>query len=115
MDDDQERGILQLNNCRLQQINFKDSKGNRIFGFILSAKGKRLDFFSFDLTEIEEWVAALASNVIMLYMNKTYSIDSQTPIGEGSSCIVHRIVRKNNRDQVYAKKSIYKSYLKKNQ
>ena len=46
-----------------------------MFGFILMAKGKRFEFFSNDATEIEEWVAALASYVIMLHMNKSYFVD----------------------------------------
>ena len=38
--------MLELNNCRLRQSNFKDKFGSRIYGFILMAKGTTIELYS---------------------------------------------------------------------
>jgi hypothetical protein len=54
-DDDQERGILHLKNCRLKKNSFKDET-KQYFGFILMAKGLMQEFYTNDREETQEWI-----------------------------------------------------------
>ena len=57
--DDQERGVLNVKNCRLKKVEFKDVVGNRMYGFILMAKGKTFEFYGISADETNKWVMAL--------------------------------------------------------
>ena len=45
IDDTQERGVLDIKNCRVKKHNFKDTNLKYLFGFIIMAKGKTIDFY----------------------------------------------------------------------
>ena len=47
-----ERGVLNVKNCRLKRVNFKDVYGNRMFGFILMARGNLIEFYSMSNEEL---------------------------------------------------------------
>ena len=57
---------MNITNCRLKRNNFKDTCENRMYGFILMAKGKRLEFYSVCEAETNEWIEALKGFVIQL-------------------------------------------------
>ena len=57
--DDQERGVLNVKNCRLKKVEFKDVVGNRMYGFILMAKGKTFEFYGISADETNKWIMAL--------------------------------------------------------
>lgn len=44
--DKEERGILNIKNCRLKRVYFKDETGKYIYGFILMAKNSMIEFYS---------------------------------------------------------------------
>ena len=44
-EDEEERGVLDIKNCRLKKHNFKDTNLKYLYGFIIMAKGKTIDFY----------------------------------------------------------------------
>ena len=43
--DSQERGVLHLQNARLKKCHFKDANNLYMYGFILMAKGTKIEFY----------------------------------------------------------------------
>ena len=82
-----ERGVLNVKNCRLKRVNFKDVYGNRMFGFILMARGNLIEFYSMSKDETSEWIEALKGCVIMLDLKEEFNIGKI--LGKGSSATVH--------------------------
>ena len=85
-------------------MSFKDVVGNRMYGFILMAKGKTLEFYSVSETETVEWIEALKGVVILLDLKEEFIIGKL--LGKGNSAKVHRCERKGNREQRYALKTV---------
>ena len=85
-----------------------------MYGFILMAKGKKLEFYSVSQMETNSWIEALKAFVILLDLKEEFAIGDL--LGKGNSAKVHKCVRKNgeNPDQKYAMKTVTKSYIKMN-
>ena len=86
--------MLPLNNCRLKRVNFKDIENNKMFGFILMARGKTLEFYSVSEDETIEWIEALKAFVVLLDLKEEVSIGKL--LGKGNSAKVHKCERISN-------------------
>ena len=85
-----------------------------MYGFILMARGKKLEFYSVSQIETDLWIEALKSFVVLLDLKEEFTILDL--LGKGNSAKVHKCVRKNaeNPDCKFAMKTVAKSYIKQN-
>ena len=106
-----ERGILNIKYARLKKTHLKD-KDQKIFGFILMAKGQSLQFYSTNQEDITQWIEMLKTSCILLDLKDEFMIGSL--LGRGNFAKVHSCTRKNDdTDFKYALKTIEKSGIKK--
>ena len=64
-------------------MRFKDVDSNRMYGFILMAKGNSFEFYSEFEEEITSWIEALKSLVILLDLKEELKIGRV--LGKGNS------------------------------
>ena len=64
-------------------MRFKDVDSNRMYGFILMAKGNSFEFYSEFEEEITSWIEALKSLVILLDLKEELRIGRV--LGKGNS------------------------------
>ena len=109
---DTQLGVLTLHNCRLKKTNFKDMYENRMYGFVIMAKGAKHEFYNYKLSEILDWIRILSVYVVNLDLKEDWIV--QGLIGKGNSAKVHRAERKSQRNKFYAMKTVEKSHINKN-
>ena len=109
--DNMEKGILQIKYARLKKTSVKDGK-NKLYGFILMAKGIGLRFYHENQEIINEWIEALKTTCILLDLKDEFLLGPL--LGRGNFAKVHNCTRKNDPDNIkYALKTIEKSNIKK--
>lgn len=88
--------MLSIKNCRLQLHRCKDASTNSyVYGFLLIARGKVLDFYARGgREERDEWVEQLKQYVVLLDI--TDKIVTKNMIGEGNFAKVHLCYRKED-------------------
>ena len=101
---------MDITNCRLKSISYKDLDGNYMYGFVLAARNHIHEFFTIHEAERDGWIEELKSFVVLLNLKDELII--RTLLGKGNSAKVHQCDRKSNPSQVYALKTINKSYIK---
>lgn len=108
--DTMERGVLNIQYARLKRTHIKD-ENQKIWGFILMAKGQFFHFYHADQSVIDKWLQALKYIVIFVDLKEDFTIGNL--LGRGNFAKVHLITRKNDPDGVkYALKTIEKSGIK---
>jgi len=100
---------MMVKNCRVKRHQFKDTNSKYMYGFIMMAKGKTIDFFVESLDERELWINSLKKFVILLDLKDEFTIGRQ--IGRGNFAKVHLCMRKSAPDVKYALKTMHKSAL----
>ena len=65
-----------------------------MYGFILMAKGTKLEFYSVNQMETNSWIDALKAFVILLDLKEEFIIGDL--LGKGNSAKVHKCVRKGS-------------------
>ena len=83
-----------------------------MYGFILMAKRKTIDFYVDNLVEREEWVQHLKKSVICLDLKEEFVIGRL--LGRGNFAKVHLCHRKSDMNTKYALKTMQKSMIIKN-
>ena len=101
---------MDITNCRLKSVSYKDLDGNYMYGFVLAARKHIHEFFTIHKSERDEWIEELKSFVVLLDLKDELIIKAL--LGKGNSAKVHQCERKSNPSQVYALKTINKSYIK---
>ena len=86
-EDEEERGVLDIKNCRLKKHNFKDTNLKYLYGFIIMAKGKTIDFYVDTVEEREQWINAMKKFVILLDLKEEFDIGKL--LGRGNFAKVH--------------------------
>lgn len=82
----------------------KDEK-TKLWGFILMAKAHHFSFFHTDEQEVNKWIEALKSSVIMLDLQREFELGQI--LGRGNFAQVHTAVRKKDDSNTkYAIKSM---------
>ena len=104
--------VLDLHNCRLKRTNFKDSYDNRMYGFLLMAKGKKHEFYNYSQAEIKDWIQAMKPFTICLNLKEDFRVGPL--IGKGKSAKVNRCEHTNERNKFYAMKTIKKDFINQN-
>ena len=84
-----------------------------MYGFLLMAKGQKLEFYSYSKIETQEWIQALKSVVILLDFKEEITIGNL--LGKGITSQVHLCQRRSNPREQYAMKTVHKHYIKSNQ
>ena len=72
---------------------FKDDTQKYMYGIILAAKGKTMDFYVDTLEQREAWFQAIKRFVILLDLKEEFSIGDT--LGRGNFAKVHVCRRKN--------------------
>jgi calcium/calmodulin-dependent protein kinase I len=80
-----------------------------MYGFILMAKKKTIDFYVDNLQDREDWVQYLKKNVILLDLKEEFTIGRL--LGRGNFAKVHLCYRKSDSSTKYALKTMQKSVL----
>lgn len=83
-----------------------------MYGFILMAKRKTLDFYMESLEEREIWVNKLKQYVILLDLKEEFMIGRL--LGRGNFAKVHICHRRSDMGTKYALKTMQKSFVQKN-
>lgn len=83
-----------------------------MFGFILMAKRKTIDFYVEKLEEREAWVDKLKQFVILLDLKEEFRIGRI--LGKGNFAKVHLCHRMSDPTTKYALKTMQKSFVQKN-
>ena len=65
---------MNIENCRLRKINFKDAGNKFIWGITLMAKNRVFEFYTITQQEREEWASSLSRYVVMLDVKEEYAI-----------------------------------------
>lgn len=81
-----------------------------MYGFVLAARNHTHGFFSVEKADIQAWIDELKRFVVILDLKETLVI--KTLLGKGNSAKVHMCERKSDSSQIYALKTINKSYIK---
>ena len=63
-----------------------------MYGFVLMAKGNKMEFYTMSETETNEWIEALKSFVVLLDLKEEFVIGKL--LGKGNSAKVHRCDRR---------------------
>ena len=71
-----------------------------------------MEFYTLSETTTNEWIEALKGFVILLDVKEEFVIGKI--LGKGNSAKVHKCERKNGQKQVYAMKTVHKTYIKQN-
>ena len=50
---------MDIKNSRLKRIRFKTLEGDHMYGFVIAARGKTHQFYSFEKEETNAWINAL--------------------------------------------------------
>lgn len=100
-----------MKNCRVKKHYFKDTTQKYMYGFIMMAKGKTIDFYVETLEEREAWIVALKKYVILLDLKDEFTIGRL--LGRGNFAKVHLCMRKSDPNFKYALKTMHKHALQK--
>ena len=103
--------VLSIKNCRLKRNRVKDADGTYLYGFILMAKGKTVEFYSFEQRMQNEWIQALKPSVILLDLKEELNIGRL--IGRGNFAKVHVCTRKFDNSTQFALKTMEKQSIRK--
>lgn len=109
---EQESGVLEIKNARLKKHYFKDSTQKYMYGFVVMAKRKTIEFYVDNLEEREAWVDKLKQFVILLDLKEEFVIGRL--LGRGNFAKVHICHRKSDMTKQYALKTMQKSFVQKN-
>ena len=104
-------GVICIRNCRVKKHYFKDTESKYMYGFIMMAKGKSIDFYVDSLQLREDWINAIKKHVILIDLKNEFTIHQL--LGRGNFAKVHSCTRKTNDQTQYALKTMQKSALTK--
>ena len=104
---------MDVNNCRLKTVKFKDPMGNHMHGFLLMSKNHTHEFYASSEEEAKDWINCLKRYVILLDLKEQLTI--QNILGKGNSSKVHQCYRKSDPKQLYALKTINKTHIMQDQ
>ena len=100
---------MNIKNCRLKKHYFKDTTKKYMYGFIVMAKGKTLDFYCDNPDERDAWVNKMKKFVILLDLKEEFVIGRL--LGRGNFAKVHLCHRRSDLHTKYALKTMQKSAL----
>ena len=80
-----------------------------MYGFILMAKGRTIDFYVESLEERELWINSFKKYVVFLDLKEEFTVGKL--LGRGNFAKVHLCTRRSNHNQRYALKTMQKSSL----
>ena len=100
-----------MKNCRLKKHYFKDTTQKYLYGFIIMAKGKTMDFYNDQADVRDNWINGMKRFVILLDLKEEFSIGRL--LGRGNFAKVHLCTRKTDLTVKYALKTMQKSALHK--
>ena len=90
---------------------FKDEENKYMYGLIMMAKSKTIEFYVESLEERESWVNAMKKFIILLDLKDEFTIGKL--LGRGNFAKVHLCTRKSDYSTKYALKTMQKSALAK--
>ncbi len=102
---------MTVKNCRIKKHYFKDTEGKYMYGLIMMARSRTIDFYVETLEEREAWVNAMKKFIILLDLKDEFSIGKI--LGRGNFAKVHLCTRKSDHTTKYALKTMQKSFLAK--
>jgi calcium/calmodulin-dependent protein kinase I len=102
---------MNVKNCRLKKHYFKDTEGKYMYGLIMMARSKTVDFYLETLEERESWVNAMKKFIVLLDLKDEFSIGKI--LGRGNFAKVHLCNRRSDLTTKYALKTMQKSALAK--
>ena len=70
---------MDITNCRLKTVSFKDIDNLHMYGFILSARRQTHEFYTLNENETKKWVNALKPHVILLNFKDIKELDVLIP------------------------------------
>ena len=101
--------MLDVKNCRLKKHYFKDTTQKYLYGFIIMARGRTIDFYVDSMLERDNWVNGMKRFVILLDLKEEFVIGRL--LGHGNFAKVHLCTRKGDQSINYALKTMQKSAL----
>lgn len=85
--------MLDIKYARLKRTHLKDQH-IKFYGFILMGRAHHLSFFHTDKSEIDRWIEALKSSVILIDLQKDFELGKV--LGQGNFARVHAAVRRGD-------------------
>ena len=63
-----------MDNCRLKKVQFKDAQNRYLWGFVLMARSKIVEFYTLTIEERDLWIEKLKGFAIILDVKDDYKI-----------------------------------------
>ena len=101
---------MDVYNCRLKCISFKDVDDNCMYGFMVAARGASHMFYATSKAERDKWFEELKECSILVDLKEYLTV--RKLLGLGNSARVHRCERISNPGKQYALKTIDKNWIR---